>query len=227
MRPMLVLDTSTERPALGLALPDGTARASQAGPPRRHGVSLVPAIRDLLKLEGLSTGDLRSIAVGLGPGSFTGLRIGLTAAKVLAHVGGLPLIGLDSLEAIARNAPDDETRIRVVVDAQRGDVFAADFRRERAGFPLRVERPTGLERLADWAERSTPEDLILGPALDRLATTWPVGARLGSPEIGLPNGMTLASLAIEVAETGRRDDPSTLEPVYFRKSAAEEKAGLS
>ncbi len=100
---------------------------AESDPARRHGRGLIPAIAALLALEGLAVADLDAVAVGLGPGSYTGLRIGLTAAKTLAYAAGKPLVPLDSLEAIARNAPDDARQVVVAVDAQRGDAYLAEF----------------------------------------------------------------------------------------------------
>src|SRR4051794_8320527 len=99
MMNLLALDTSTPVAAVALARGDGDVLVAPSDPDPRHGRALLPMVRDLLARSGLALRDLDVLAVGLGPGSYTGLRIGLTAAKTLAYATGVPLIGLDSLEA--------------------------------------------------------------------------------------------------------------------------------
>jgi tRNA threonylcarbamoyladenosine biosynthesis protein TsaB len=186
---------------------------------------LVPAIRDLLAAAGLTVADLDGLAVGLGPGSYTGLRIGLTAAKTLAYAAGRPLAGLDSLELVARNAPPEALRVSAVADAQRGDLYIADFRRFQPGGPLVRLVPTRVEPLDAWAAALTEGTYVLGPAaaLERVAARVPSTARLpDDPAAHWPDPHRLADLALEVWRCGRRDDPWFLEPVYLRRSAAEE-----
>ena len=103
----LALDTSTERGAIGLSVRSGLMFESSTETARHHGRDLIPRLAATLREAGTSIRDVDALAVGLGPGSYTGLRVGLTAAKTLAYATRAPLIGLDSLEAIARNAPAD------------------------------------------------------------------------------------------------------------------------
>jgi tRNA threonylcarbamoyladenosine biosynthesis protein TsaB len=166
--------------------------------------------------------DLDGLAVGLGPGSYTGLRIGLTAAKTLAYVTGKPLVGLDSLEIVAQNAPAEAVRVAAIADAQRGDVFAADFARSAPMSPLERIAPTRVVPFADWSEQLEPGTLVLGPALDRLTTLLPPFARTLGHEANWPDPYRLAHWAQTVWATGRRDDPWFLEPLYLRRSAAED-----
>jgi tRNA threonylcarbamoyladenosine biosynthesis protein TsaB len=165
-------------------------------------------------------------AVGLGPGSYTGLRVGLTVAKVLAYATSRPLVAFDSLEAIARNAPDDALRIAVIGDAQRGDLYTADFARDRPGEPLVRLRPTGIEPLAGWAARLPPGTLVLGPGLqlEGIRGALPLDARAleAGDEANWPDGRRLLQLARDLWEHGRSDDPWFLEPLYLRRSAAED-----
>ena len=219
---VLALDTSTPRAALALARADGSVVVAATDPVQRHGRGLIPAIRDLLRAAGLRVGDLEALAVGLGPGSYTGLRVGVTAAKVLAYAAGRPLVGFDSLEAIARNAPPDALRVAVVADAQRGDLFAADFRRDSAGGTLDRLAPTRVEPAGRWASALEPGTLVLGPGLDRLMLDLPDSVTLAPPELGEPLGAGLAQLALALLAAGRCDAPWFLEPVYLRRSAAED-----
>ena len=220
---VLALDTSTIRAAVAVATTSGRALVAEADPSRRHGRNLVPSIRALLGEAGLSADEVDLFAVGLGPGSYTGLRIGLTAAKVLAYAFDRPLVGLDSLEAIARNAPAEALRVAVVADAQRGELYAADFARDAPGAPLARVAPTRIEPVASWTARLDEGTLVLGPGLARLKEPLPLAVRVaGSDEADWPSGLRLVELAREAHDAGRRDDPFFLEPLYLRRSAAED-----
>jgi tRNA threonylcarbamoyladenosine biosynthesis protein TsaB len=220
----LAIDTSTPRAALALGRPGSPPRVAppEADPSRRHGRGLIPAIVALLEAEGLKVADLGAIAIGLGPGSYTGLRIGLTAAKTLAYAAGKPLVALDSLEAIARNAPEDALKVAVAADAQRGDAYVAEFARETPRTPLLRQSPTRIEPVEPWANALEPGTLVLGPALDRLLPTWPGQVQLGTLDQGHPDPARLIPLAREALEAGRLLDPFFVEPVYLRRSAAED-----
>ena len=223
---LLAIDTSTPRAALALDLgPDGgppRLAPIDADPGRRHGRGLIPAIKALLESAGITARDLGALAVGLGPGSYTGLRIGLTAAKTIAYAAGVPLYPLDSLEAIARSAPLDAAHLAVVVDAQRGDGYVAEFARDRPGDAPRRLTPTRVEPLVPWALALPPGTLVLGPALDRLPLPWPPALRLGTPDQGHPDPLALLALASEAVAAGRIAEPFALEPIYLRRSAAED-----
>ena len=163
------------------------------------------------------------MAVGLGPGSYTGLRIGLTAAKTIAYAcRDPPLVPLDSLEAIARNAPLDALRVAIAVDAQRGDAYVAEFARRDPEAPLLRQSPTRIEPAEAWANALEPGTLVLGPGLDKLLPTWPAQLRRASLDQGHPDPARLIDLAREAWEAGRLLDPFFVEPVYLRRSAAED-----
>ncbi|MDX2039052.1 MAG: tRNA (adenosine(37)-N6)-threonylcarbamoyltransferase complex dimerization subunit type 1 TsaB [Isosphaeraceae bacterium] len=228
-RPIVALDTSTDRTLVVLGYRDGRIReAALAASSRRHGTGLVPAIRDLLADAGLSLADLGAIAVGIGPGSYTGIRIGLTAAKVLAHVAGIPLLALDSLEAMAHSAapPAGTRRLVVAVDAQRGEVYTAAF--EPAGPELRPSRlsPTEIVGLEEWRSRLEPGDHVVSPSFERLGLNPAAGVTRENSENGLPGAAGLVGLAWAVAVDGATVDPFAVEPCYLRRSAAEEKRAL-
>lgn len=222
---LFALDTSTSRAALAVVTAGGGVHTATPDPAARHGRALVPAVKRLLDEAGLRAGDLDGLAVGLGPGSYTGLRVGLTAAKTLAYALGKPLAGLDSLEAVARNAPASARRVAVIADAQRGDVYAADFARAGPSEPLTRVTPTRVVSLDRWAAGLPDGAFVIGPALavEKLAALIPRHAlRPGDPEANWPDPVRLAALACEVWGAGRRDDVFFLEPVYLRRSAAED-----
>ena len=222
---LLALDTSTPRAAIAIATAAGRVFAASPDPSARHGRVLVSAIGKLLAEAGLEVSDLDGFAVGLGPGSYTGLRIGLTAAKSLAYVAEKPLTGLDSLEVIAHNAPLDERNVSVIADAQRGDVYLAEFRRADSGLALEIVCPTRIVSFHEWSVAVSSGTYVLGPAAatGRFAELIPTTVR--RPENlddDWPCPLALARYARVAWQAGRRDDSWFLEPSYFRKSAAED-----
>ncbi|GAC1466827.1 MAG: hypothetical protein NVSMB9_07780 [Isosphaeraceae bacterium] len=222
---LLALDTSTTRAALAVLTADRAIRVATSDPQARHGRTLVPIIHSLMAGAGLALAQLDGLVVGLGPGSYTGLRIGLTAAKTLAYALGKPLAGLDSLEVMARGAPADALHVSAIGDAQRGDLYSAEFTRETPGAPLARVAPTRIVSLDLWAAGLPDGAYILGPALavPRLAAAFPSRTRRPDDSGSCwPDPHCLAEIARDVWLSGRRDEPWFLEPVYLRRSAAED-----
>jgi tRNA threonylcarbamoyladenosine biosynthesis protein TsaB len=220
----LVLDTSTDRGVVGIAGRSGSRHVAITDRARRHGRDLIPRLADTLRDAGLRAHDIAVIAVGVGPGSYTGLRVGLTAAKVLAYATGASLLGLDSLEAVALNAPGDSGRVSVVADAQRGHLYVADFVRVAADTPPLRRRATRIESLQAWLATLEPETLVLGPGLQspRIQSALPAVLLDHDPALNYPDGHRLIDLATRSWADGRRDDVWLLEPNYLRQSSAEE-----
>jgi len=219
---LLALDTSSLRAAIAIGTATGAVHGASPDPAQRHGRNLIPAIHDLLSEAGLTPRDLGGIAVGIGPGSYTGLRIGVTAAKTLAYALGTPLVSLDSLEILARNAPEDALRVAVIADAQRGDLYTAEFVRQAPAAPLIRSELTGIESQEDWLSRLADGTLVLGPGLDRLRSPLAETCPRADAAAAWPNPARLLELAREAWASGRRDTPWFLEPQYLRRSAAEE-----
>jgi len=125
-----VLGIDVSGPGGGAALvhPDGVLRET-IPPAIRRGRNLVPGIARMLEKAGLGPADLDLIACGVGPGSFTGIRIGIATAATLAYAARVPVLDVGSLHGIAANAPTDAERVLVALDARRGHVFAGLFHR--------------------------------------------------------------------------------------------------
>lgn len=221
---LLALDTSTTRATL--ALSRGEEVHERLGPSAatggRHGRNLLPEVADLLGAAGLKPRDLDALAVGLGPGSYTGLRVGVTAAKTLAFALGVPLVALDSFAAVARNAPIDARSVHVVADAQRGDLYLTRFARDEDAAPLASLEPIRVVAMAAWAAGLPPGTWVLGAALDRLRLVWPEGVLRGDDAAGQPSGAALIELGRAAVQARRWADPASVEPTYVRRSAAED-----
>jgi len=219
---LLALESSTRRAALALRTADGATAGAATDPEVRHGRALLPAIRDLCASAGVAPRELQAVAVGLGPGSFTGTRVGLTAAKTIACAVGCPLYGLSSLEVIARSGRLPQGRLAVAVDAQRREIFTADFRID--GHDQRPVRlgPDRLEPIDAWLDRPDRPPWVLCPDPDRLLRA--AEGRLDPEAVRdvHPEPEALLQTALDVAAAEPPLDPRWLEPVYLRRSAAEE-----
>jgi tRNA threonylcarbamoyladenosine biosynthesis protein TsaB len=218
---LLGIDTSTLRAALALERDDGARFASTSMPGRRHGRDLIPSIRNLLDRAGLQPGDLTAIDVGIGPGSYTGLRVGVMAAKTLAYATGASLHALDSLEFFARATTVEAPRVSVLSDAQRGDFHVADFLRSSPAAPLLRQGPIRIESqeelVASWVEPR----IVVGPGLSKWQGEWPNGI-VASPEADEPDPCLLLDMLKDALKEGRQDNLGNLEPLYLRRSAAED-----
>ena len=189
---------------------------------QRSAQSLAPAMVALLKQVGWRPADVQLVAVSRGPGSFTGLRIGVTTAKVFAYAVGAEILGVDTLEAIAAAVPEDVTKVSVVMDAQRGQIVGRYYGRRSDGW----FEPTEPQRLIDvetWLEQLPPEIAVTGPILGKLADRLPSHVRLLDRRCWSPRASVVARLAARDYALGRRDDLWKLAPHYCRPSAAEEK----
>lgn len=198
-----VVDTKQGEPAIEHALPLGDRAAR----------SLLPAIDSVMGVAGWAPRSLDVVAACVGPGSFTGLRIGVTAAKSLAYAAGARCVALGTLAIIADQASAGSRSGAggwAVLDAQRGEVFAA-----------RLESPNRVRVMpqADWLAMLQAGELLAGPVLQRLRDALPDGVILAEPVAWRPQAATLARLAAETAPC----DPFALVPAYHRLSAAEEK----
>lgn len=188
---------------------------------RRSTQTLAPSIQSLLREVGWRPADIQAIGVTIGPGSFTGLRLGAATAKILSFVIGAAVRGVDTLRVIAAQAPPEAREVVTLLDAGRGEILVGHFRFENAGLPIGVG-PTRLISTVDWLAEPHPEALITGPGLRGLVERLPAGVAVG-PEVDWePRAATVARLAHADLSRGQKDDPWTLAPVYYRRSAAEE-----
>jgi tRNA threonylcarbamoyladenosine biosynthesis protein TsaB len=221
---LLVIDTSTDQLAVGIMSRAGGVHVSSFLATGRHGRDLVPRIGDLLREANLRVMDLGVVAVGLGPGSYTGLRIGLTAARTLAYTAGAVLLGFDSLEGWARTAPPEAPRVHVVADAQRGDVYAADFLRDSLLEPLKLVIASRIESLQSWSQRLDRQGFVVGPGLGstRIRAAIPMEMQIADASPDRSRALALLELARRLCAGVERVDLWTLEPNYLRRSAAEE-----
>src|SRR4051794_39815868 len=124
---------------------------------QRTAQSLALALQEVLNAMGWAARDVNLVAVAIGPGSFTGLRIGVTTAKAFAYAAETEIVGVDTLEAIASQVPFAESPVWAILDAQRQELFAAKFEMLE-GTQLRRVRETSVISQSTWLERLQPSD---------------------------------------------------------------------
>jgi tRNA threonylcarbamoyladenosine biosynthesis protein TsaB len=219
---ILALETSDLTGSVALAADGKVLAELQLDPQQRSAQSLAPAIKRVLEQVGWQACEIQLLAVTLGPGSFTGLRVGVTMAKILAYAAGAEVLGIGTLEAIAAAAPAHVSAIAVAVDAQRGDVVAQRFQRGATGWPESTGE-AALLPLEEWLAALPPGVAVSGPVLKKLTGPLPAGLTMLDRACWYPVAGNVAQLAYRDYLAGRRDDLWKLLPIYSRPSAAEEK----
>jgi tRNA threonylcarbamoyladenosine biosynthesis protein TsaB len=219
---VLAIETSGDAGSVA-AISDGKVLASaDLDRELRSGVSLAPAISTVLRTSEWQPRDVQLVAVTTGPGSFTGLRVGVTTAKLFAYAVGAEVLGINTLEVIAVQAPADTANVWAVVDAQRQQIFAGSFRGGHHA-NRQWDGQTLLLNNEEWLSRLTGERAVTGPGLAQLAEKIPREVRIIDRDLWIPKAVTVGRVAQQKHRNGMRNDLSTLAPQYFRRSAAEEK----
>lgn len=173
----------------------------------------------------IGVSDLDAVAVGVGPGSFTGLRVGLMSAKTICHLSGCRLIGLDSLWVVASAVRERGATVLAVADAQQANWYAARFNIDESGRAIATAAPAIRPRREVLG--SLDGDLVLtGPGLARLSEEERVAhARfLAEKSLWNPTPDALYRCALDSWNRQAFADPFLLEPNYVRLSAAEERS---
>ena len=221
---IVALDSSTLTLSLAVGRP-GDAQplaAERVGPPAKMSDLLPGALLELLRRAGLTLDDVRGFAVGLGPGSFTGLRIGLATVKGLAYARRLGVSGASSLAALALEAPEN-VPLAVVAVARRGELYLGRYRRTGDRVEaLAPEEACPEADLARWLS-GEPAARVLGPAVHDarpalLAAGVPESALLEVPDV--PSAWAVARLA-GLPPPFDVQALAALEPHYVRASEAE------
>ena len=219
---ILGMDTSTPRLALGLRLCGETLAVRHVRPESRPAEIILDELDALLRKAGVGMDAVQGIAVGLGPGSFTGLRVGAATAQGLAQARGIPLAGVSSFRTMAAAAGDGP--VLVVEDARRGQWYGAVYRRAPA-----CERPILQEGLYDAGTLTArlPSDTacVTGPGAHlfsaELETAGIEIPRILTGEAAYPSADVLIGLAEDPLRRGG-ETPENLVPNYIRRTQAEE-----
>ncbi|MFC1691976.1 tRNA (adenosine(37)-N6)-threonylcarbamoyltransferase complex dimerization subunit type 1 TsaB [Candidatus Latescibacterota bacterium] len=222
---ILGIETATERLSAAL-IHNGKVHSRSITSRSSHCELLARYILELVDEAGITATDIQGVSVSLGPGSFTGLRIGIATAMGLAYGLKAEVAGVNTLMAIAWNASKPGALVCPLIDARRFEVYSALYRTSE-GVPSVIVSPSALTipKLADTLNSFDEQVLITGPAAEKFKAA--IEERTESSvsfitsEKAQPSGVAVAQIGLMMFHTGNSINPVALKPVYLKKSDAE------
>lgn len=221
---ILALETS-HAPGMLALLNDEQAVFAKALPAhQRTTQSFAVEIQRAFKEVDWQPAEVELFAVSRGPGSFTGLRIGITAAKVFSYATGCQITSVDTMRVIAAQVDREYKSFWVTLDAQRQQLYTRNFKRIEN--ELKPTDPIAVVDALPWINRDSGDLPLTGTGLSRWLDQISHPERVLPESLWTPTAITLGRLALDRFRSGHTDDRWTLAPTYHRRSAAEEKADL-
>jgi tRNA threonylcarbamoyladenosine biosynthesis protein TsaB len=216
---VLGVDTATAVTSVAVGTEEGPCACVTVRHERAHAELLAPSVRWVLDQAGVEPSSLAGIAVGTGPGLFTGLRVGVASAKALAQAWKLPMVAVPSLDLVAYAHRHAARTICATIDARRGEVFAALYRHAPAGIQrttrYAVMRP---DRLAAELEARREDVLICGDGVLRHASLFErICPELGGSAHAAPSAASLVELALPRFHREQTSRPLDVTPMYLRR----------
>ena len=223
---MLILGISTSTKQVGAAIGghEGVLASAHSARGKRHAENLAPSIEFVCRQARVDLSEISVVAVDIGPGLFTGLRVGIAAAKAFAHSLRVPMIGISSLDLLAWPVRHTSREIVAVIDARRGEVFYARYR----------PTPGGVQRLADPVvanpddlradlEATDSDYLVVGDGGLRYSDELDdiIRVEFAEQHLAYPSAASLVQLAHARAIREDFVQPWQLEPLYLRPPDAE------
>ena len=220
---ILGIDASTVRSSVCLGSPSGLLATAALGRPQAHGEFLVPAITFCLERAGVGIDAVEGVAVSVGPGLYTGMRVGIATAQALAHSRQLPVVGQSTLDVVAHAYRDvaEPRTLFAVLDAKRGELFWAGYRADGEGLRRVTDQRVGPpDKLASEVEATGGQPLCAGDGARAHATL--LAAAGGRIAVGqeAPSALAVVELSLPrflAQDTQRAED---LRAVYLRQPDA-------
>lgn len=218
---LLALDTATDQASVALYDGEHVLAEITWHSARRHTVELMPQVNGLCALMGLTAGHVGGVAVAIGPGSFTGIRVALSLAKGIAAARQLPLFGVSTLEAIAHPHHAQPLPVTALVQAGRGRLCWAHFTHDGDNLSWRTSSLPRISGIEAVAEATTGATLFAGEILPTtratLLTLLGDRARFELPALTLRRASYLAEIAWPRWLAGHSDDAASLAPIYLHE----------
>jgi tRNA threonylcarbamoyladenosine biosynthesis protein TsaB len=221
---IVAIETSSRLGAVAVGVGTTLLAEKQFSGAMRHAAELMPVLAELVHLQGWKPDQIQQVYVSIGPGSFTGVRIAITVARALQQALGCKLVGVPTVDVIAANAPAEVENLAVILDAKRGQVYAARYRRNSNGILERTAGPLLGDPRQFVADSPRPLHLT-GEGIDyhRPALfTDAAGVVELDKEFWRPRAAAVHQLGWTLAQTGKFTPRDALLPIYLRKPEAEE-----
>jgi len=219
----LILETSGRMGQVALARGSHIVRHRLLDETRLHARDLAPAVAAMLKEEGWKPPEIQAVMVNRGPGSYTGLRVGIMSAKAFAYATGAALIAVDGFCAIATQAPLEAAQVDVIADAQRKQVYQQRITRSSENGEVTSASPLAIVEFLTWIQGVQRESWVSGPGLRKYADHLPGHIRVPGESVWDPYPLSILEIGLTRYWAGERENPWKLEPLYLRPSSAEEK----
>ena len=210
---ILGIETSTRAASVAVVADGKILAESLRESPQTFSETLMPQVEEVIRISGAFK-KIDAVAVSIGPGSFTGLRIGLATAKALAYAWGIKIIGVPTLLAMSYNFPN--AKVVPLIDAQKSRAYRQLF---KDCSPLNELEVVLIDEAVIELERLDGEIFLCGDVLNKIKVPLPPNVRLAPPNLKMPRASSVAVCAEDLNEV---DNVMNLEPLYVRRSEAEE-----
>ena len=188
---------------------------------KRHVSDMAPAIAEMLKECGWEAKNLDAIATGIGPGSYTGLRIGLMSARTLAMMTGARLLGISTFEILAQHCLEaGHAKVEIIADAQQDKIYAQRFENNNSNIISASELK--IVSAAEWIANRDISFAIAGPGVPKVLPLTQAKEGMFVEQSENINKESFLALALKKLFSHHSDDPLSLQPLYLRRSSAEE-----
>ena len=209
---ILAIETATRAAGVAVIFDGKVLAESFRESPQSFSETLLPQVEEIIKISGAFE-NLDAVAVSIGPGSFTGLRIGLATAKALAYAWGIKIIGVPTLNAMAYNFPT--AKVLPLLDAQKNRAYCQLFEKFS---PLSKLEVKPIDEAVAELEKIDGEIFLCGDVLHKIKIPLPPNVKLAPPNLKMPRA---SSVALCAEDLNAVDNVMNLEPLYVRRSEAE------
>ena len=214
---ILGIDTATRAASVAVIFDGKILAESLRESPQSFSETLLPQVEEVIKISDAFE-KIDAVAVSIGPGSFTGLRIGLATAKALSYAWDAKIIGVPTLQVLAQNFPTNAAEVMPLIDAQKNRAYRQIF---CGGEPVTKLEVKPIDEAVAEAGRRDAEIFLCGDALNKIKIPLPPNVKIAPPNLRIPRAACVALRGKILLDAGKVDNVMNLEPLYVRRAEAE------